>query len=174
MTGDSEEPLEKSTAAKLLTEIKEEFTRRQEFRKEQDERADKTMTMSSTIATLLIGLGAFLVSYLLKSSSPLFFVEVSILCIGIILGAGAIIFFLLAHQVRESIFARSSNDLNRFLQKTIKITPLHTPLDVYLNSIEAYINALDALSIRIRRKSWYLMMGQMTGWRYFFICSFFN
>jgi hypothetical protein len=59
--------------------------------------------MSSAIATLLIGLGTFLVSRL-EPGNMVFFVNLGVLLVGILLAALAIAFFINAYKVRPFYF----------------------------------------------------------------------
>ena len=97
----SEKPTE--SREEMLAELKAQYIRDLDWNSAQDNKADKMITMSSALATLLIALGTFLVSRI-ESSSWVFIADIVTLFVGIILAASAIAFFINAFKIREFSF----------------------------------------------------------------------
>lgn len=89
-----------STREKFLSELKELYTERQEARKRLDDKSDKMITVSSGFATVLTGLGSFLIATTLKAGTLLYWIDIGILFVGIILAAGALYSFVNTQRLR--------------------------------------------------------------------------
>ena len=122
-----------------MPELKEQFTERQELKKGLDEKSDKMITVSSGFAAGLTGLGSFLIATTLKAGTLLYWIDIGILFVGIILAAEALFFVNTQklHPLRVSLDpneyveykAKKRRSYRSFFRlKNAQITKLHLTL----------------------------------------------
>jgi hypothetical protein len=155
----------KSTQEKFLSELKEQFTQIHELRAGLDEKTDKMITLASAVATLLIGLGTFLVANVLEPKTLLFLVDIIILSIGVILSAFAIFSFIVAYRVRGIRFPFPpekyvDSELQINFAEVDKVSKKETT-EFDKDTIDAYLVSLRSAQIALKTKGGSIKWGQI-------------
>jgi hypothetical protein len=87
----------------FLEELKSQFDRDLEIRKNHDSKITSLITMSSSVVTVLIGIGTFLVSHIVPKDY-VFGVTLWILGLGILTAIGCIILLIISYSLRKYTF----------------------------------------------------------------------
>ncbi len=94
---------------KFLEQLEKQYDKDLQWKDSLDNKSDKMITMSSALATLMIGLGTFLVSRI-ASMSWLYLVDIFLLMVGVLLAALAIALFINAFKIRNYTVAFGAAD----------------------------------------------------------------
>jgi hypothetical protein len=105
---------EKESRSLFLTEIKEQFQRETDFKKTLDDKSSTMVTMASSVSTLLIAIGTFLITRIEPKASgfpeSIFFDSIIILSVGIVFAIIAAYNFIRAYSLRSYLFPFAKKD----------------------------------------------------------------
>ena len=94
----------KTVEESFLSELKSQFDKEIDLRKNLDAKANTMITVASGVSTLLIAIGTFLVSRILQQNVYgiyVYGISIAILGVGIVLAVLGIAFFIQAYSLRD-------------------------------------------------------------------------
>ncbi|MDQ3902761.1 MAG: hypothetical protein M3247_03775 [Thermoproteota archaeon] len=112
---------QKQSNSVFFTEVKEQFQREIEFKKTLDDKSSTMVTMASSVSTLLIAIGTFLVTRIEPKVSvfptSVFLDSIIILSIGIVFSILAAYYFIRAYSLRTYLFPLAKEEFFYTIEK---------------------------------------------------------
>ncbi len=151
----------------FLNELKSQFDRDLKLKENLDSKSTTMITMSSTIMTILISIGTFLVAKI-EPKTELFTAAVIILILGTILAATCVVLLIRSYSIKkyrypmghEEFFDKEGNykksSVEKFRDASKEDFAIHI-MKEYLESIKFNVSSNEAKSSKIKIAQWFLL-----------------
>ena len=162
--------VEGKSSKEFLDELKSQFDRDLEIRKNLDSKSTSMITMSSSVVTVLIGIGTFLVSHIvsLDTKVDVFGTSLWILVLGILSAMVCIILLIISYALRSYTFPMGHE---QFYKKDKKDEYDHENIQKFRNAseneftglmIEEYLACIKDANKASSNKSRFIKWGQIS------------
>lgn len=148
----------------FLKELRLQFDRLIDVKERLDNKANNMMTMSGTVATILMGIGVFIVKSV-NCVSSLLVVMLSIFAIGISFLIASIILNIIAHRLRTQDYPMGSK---KFFDKRViqpnTVTEYSTAhkIDFQEMIVNEYLDCILDAEEKINHKGYLMKLGQIS------------